>query len=956
MKHGIFIILCYIALSYNASGNPSVYNPPSNLSVTDLQETEANLLWNGNANAVSWIVNYKVLMAEESIEIALQDTIINIQDIISGLRYIWKVKMIDSNGDTTAWSDISTFVVPEWETDCGNVEQLMLAGMTANGLLVQWNPSPGQLSWEVVCGDVGSNPNNEGVRQQTVNLNHTFTGLIQGKPYQIAVRGICNGSQSNWKFMNVKYVADNYYWSLPIQITFETEEENGKTGFVSGISNPWIIGSAENYTNQGNHSLYISFDEGATTNYIAAPTRSYAFTGFYIPQEASSYYIDFKWKSNTTNPNDRLKVYMLEENAMLNIDQMPEDLYLIGQTQYNGNYPQWQSEHLEMPASTFGYTRKVVFAWESDSSGTMAVALDDIYITGRYCPAPYALTANNITAHTATLHWQATEDQTLFNLQYRQTGDTTWQTVNGIDTGYVLSNLDINTEYQYRIQADCQSEQSFWSVVDTFTTALVINAPSNFRLTMLTDTAANLQWNVEGITNGWLFEYKEISGTYITLALQENEVLLDDLAPNTSYIARVRGVTAGYDTSSYSSEILFQTDCSRISTFPYTDLTDTTRCSAEGYCDLETCWRSNNDTLFSPYFDFTPLYTPEMSIQYKASASCQLLIYTRGGGYSLLETLLPTDGYAVKTCNLLPYENEDVIRFAFVNAGYESIPNYEFAITDFTIKDICVSPARLSFTELNRNEVAINWEAYPNNVQWQVVLWNVTGGDSISTFTDVRSWYYGSLVPDDEYIIGVRGICSAGDTAATFTELHFTAVDNMCMPPHNFECTYYGGENGSSIVCTWDSTDGILRWEIEYKSQYAIDPIRDSVWLDNQYTIRDVNPNQTYQIRARSVCMYEGDTSQWTDYVSLFTNSLSAQPYQDRTFEIFPNPTQGVINVKTDLPELKQAQLINSQGVVLRTWETLPMQIDIGNMPSGVYFIKVLIDDVPVSKRFTIQK
>ncbi|MDR0790747.1 MAG: fibronectin type III domain-containing protein [Bacteroidales bacterium] len=956
MKRIILSIFCFVAMICNVFANTSQYNPPTNLSVSELYQTEAKLSWNGSQNAVGWIVNYKVLQAEESTEITLADTAVELQSLVSGLRYIWKVRMIDDDGDTTDWSQIATFVPLGSESDCEPVEQLLLDNMSSSGLSVQWDPALGQTSWEVVCGQVGSNPAFDGVRFITPNLNHSFSGLTSAQTYQIAVRGICNGSVSDWKFINIKYVETDYLWDLPIQTTFETEEENAKIGFISGTSNPWVIGTAENATNMGTQSLYVSSDEGLSTAYIADTTISYAFMDFYVPETASSYYIDFKWKSNTNNANDKLKIYMLTDNSQLSINQPPANDYVIGQAQYTGNHTEWQSEHLEMPADLFGYTKRVVFAWTSTLASSMAVALDDIYITGRYCPAPHDLQHSNITNDSATLNWQSNQDQTLFNLQYKQINDIQWQTINGITPNYILGNLDDNTTYLYRIQADCQTEQSFWSVIDTFTTDIIIYPPTGLRLTNLIDTAATVQW-VEG--NGadrWIFEYKAIAGSYITEELFNAEKTLDNLVPNTSYIVRIRALTPNNDTSGYSNELIFQTYCTIIDNFPVVDLIDTTRCSVDGYCDVEQCWRSNADTLFSPYYDFLPLASPKMSFQYKSTAPCKVLIYTEGNGYSLLENLPASADLITKTYSLITYENEPVVRFAFINPSYSSDLNYGFEVLNFTIEDVCVSPQQLNIVSLNRHNVVADWDVFANNIEWEVVLKNLTNGDSIRQITDVHPWSYNGLTENNEYLLKVRSICSAGDSADNYTELSFTAIDDICMPPANFHCEFYSDGSEHNIICSWDSVGDILRWELEYWSEYAMDPTYDTQWLSSEHIIRDVFVNETYKVRIRTICSADRAPSEWSSWSYLTTNALSAAAYEQRSFEVYPNPTQGVINIKTDLPELKQGQLINSQGVVLRTWESLPMQIDVSNLSAGVYFIKVMINDIPVSKRFTIKK
>ncbi|MDR1726270.1 MAG: fibronectin type III domain-containing protein [Bacteroidales bacterium] len=962
MKKYYLILIFVLVTGYNAFCNHSIYNPPSNLNVSDLYLNDAVLSWENNLNAIGWIVNYKVINADTSFEFYSTDTLLYIDNLVSGLRYIWKVQMIDINNDTTSWSSISTFKTLGCGTGCSQIENLSLYSMNVSSLTVQWEAT-GHGHWEIACGDVGSNPESEGLRATTSNFYYSFSGLEPLKTYQIAVRGMRGGMISDWSYVNIRFLGANSVWNLPVQIDFEFDDEDniyedstdvdGKIGFMSSISNPFVIGTAENATNFGSKAVYISSYDGVTTGYIADTTISYMYFDFFIPSYASSFYIDFKWKAAGNSETDNLKVYQVYDNYALDIKQLPEDNNKIGQMQYFGDGTSWQSEHIEIQPNIFGYTIKIIFAWESVSSGTIAVSLDDIYITGRYCPNLVNLHHSNITSNSVTLSWSANSNQTLFNIQYRKISEETWQIKNGISNNYYLDSLDDYTTYVWRVQSDCGNEQSFWSDADTFTTYTVIIPPTNIRLTALSDTSANVCWDEGTNSVRWLFEYKEINSSFAVSEEFINSKTLSNLTPNTSYIARLRALTSNNDTSNYSDELLFQTFCSTISNYPVVDLEDTIYYSNEGYCNVAECWRTNGDTLFSPYYNFLTLATPEISFKYKSSYSCKLLVYTRGLHYSLLDNLAVTADFQTKTFNMTNYTGEDLIRFAIVNTSNGNNLDTGFAINDFKIEDICLNPDYISITSLSSNSITVNWQANENHTSWQIVLINLTNNDSISKTIDSLPFAYDSLIANNSYLLKVRSICLENDTSENDTELSFVAQDNWCLPPQNFTCIYYSSENGNDIVCEWQDNDEIAFWEIEYKSQYAIDFQRDTIYLFPFYTIRDVPQGERYQIRIRTVCG-NNDTSMWSLWQ--YVNSLNSIPVEESSFSVFPNPTHEILNIKTELPELKQGQLINSNGVVLKVWETLPMQIDVSSLSSGIYFIRVMINGIPVSKRFTIKK
>ena len=90
------------------------------------------------------------------------------------------------------------------------------------------------------------------------------------------------------------------------------------------------------------------------------------------------------------------------------------------------------------------------------------------------CLAPNGLTASAITTSEASLAWNLVGSgiPVDFNLEYRENGSTTWTSISGVSNPYILSGLNANTTYQYRIQANCGGgDLSDWSAIASFTTA-----------------------------------------------------------------------------------------------------------------------------------------------------------------------------------------------------------------------------------------------------------------------------------------------------------------------------------------------------------------------------------------------------------------------------------------------------------------------------------------------------
>ena len=494
MKRRVLFFCFSFLFSALVFSQTSTLPPPSNLVSSDIDANNATLRWDSDENALSWIVNYSVAQSEQVFSMEVTDTVVYITNLVEGTRYNWKVRMIDLQGDTTAWSELASFFTSGFDNNCPKVENLSVSDINANGITIQWVPEQENGTWEVVYDLAGSNPEHEGFSGTT--QNHEFTAnrdLIEHTRYQLAIRTHCTNTVSDWTYLYARYLTENSIHELPIQLDFENESDNLNIGFVNSVNNPWEIADAENASSIGSKAMYISNDSGETFGCDPSTySVSYAYMDFYIPDYAVSYYIDFKYKSQTPLQNAGLKIYMISTGEPLNLTNLPNEEFRVGNVIYSGSENEWISEHIELPTQYIGTTRRLLFAWsnQTGAENNSAIAIDDIYLTARYCAVPTNLSVPSADDNSALITWNFQENQTSFNLQYKPTQSTQWTELSGISPNYVLNDLQASTSYTFRVQADCGQEQSFWSDTAVFSTNMLIESPSNVELTFVGETSA----------------------------------------------------------------------------------------------------------------------------------------------------------------------------------------------------------------------------------------------------------------------------------------------------------------------------------------------------------------------------------------------------------------------------------------------------------------------------------
>lgn len=959
MKQAIVLLLS-LSLSIGAAFSQSeLINPPSGLIVEDLDVTQATIRWNNQTDAAAWIVSYRVFQQEQANQMTTSDTVAYLQELISGTRYLCSVRAIDINGDTTAESEILSFVTLGFDSDCPQVENLSIASMNSGGITVQWFAQSEASSWEVVCSDPGTNPSLEGNSRQTANFEQQMGGLTSCNRYQIAVRSLCSQSVSDWRYIYAKYLPYNVQ-SLPLQFDFENSNDNINVGFINSATNAWEIGTATNASSIGSSALYISNDNGVTNacdNTTAA--ISYAYIDFDIPETAVSFYIDFKYKTTAVLQNAALKVFLVSPESAISIDQLPSADNQVGEAAYIGANNTWTDVHIELPSFHIGTTKRILFLWQNQDNApsSAAVAIDDIYLTARYCATPSNLRAESVSANSAILAWEVRDNQSSYNLEYKPTNQSEWTLLQDVMPNSVFNNLQSATSYTFRVQADCSDEQSFWSDTAVFSTSVPIATPSEVVVTAFDDMSASVSWSSDPEAQKWLVETtnQETQNTNQTEVTQPT-AQLGNLSENTFYAIRVRAVSITNDTSNYSSAVYVHTLCSPIDQFAY-ECNDTIKfTNDEGFCYTRDCWRESTDTLYSPLFNLSTGANPVLMFELLSEGGNvpRLLFTDLNGSFQTLAPLA-LGSNAIVLSDIMARER---VMFAFQSERIEE-RDCNFKIVNFTIKDTCLTPDNLTVNQIEANSAVLEWEAYSNNTSFAIALVNPQTEDTIRTTATGNSHIFENLEPNTEYIVWFSGLC--GELSAeNLAMISFTTAAEAqgCQTPTNFVCQHYQSKGDETIVCTWDDVEDnpYIQWEVNYKEAYAVNFSSATVAHYPRFTLRNLDLGSRWEFRVRAICS-SADVSDWTEIQTVIVGDqgIDAASSKIEELKIYPNPATHILHVKCGTSRITNAQLSDANGRVVKAWDILPEEIDISSFEKGYYFLTMTINSTRISRKISIQ-
>lgn len=262
---------------------------------------------------------------------------------------------------------------------------------------------------------------------------------------------------------------------FPYFCGFETTKEADGWQLVNENSNPnkWVIGKAT--ASDGNKSLYISPDNGASASYKAASGLQIAYKDFTLPV-GSRYEIAFDWKC-MGNLTDRMYVCWLPAAQPIgpsNYASLPTWLtsYWI---QWSGNAlagdtvmfnaRNWQHGQFEVPGTGIPY--RLVFCWVSSDTGEQPISpagcIDNVQIGKKMaCAKPQALDYLAITDASGLFAWYGNSEQ--YELKYRNTKSSFWTEHKGLtQTVDSIKGLTKGT-YTIWVRGICGQDTSIWSV------------------------------------------------------------------------------------------------------------------------------------------------------------------------------------------------------------------------------------------------------------------------------------------------------------------------------------------------------------------------------------------------------------------------------------------------------------------------------------------------------------
>jgi hypothetical protein len=133
-------------------------------------------------------------------------------------------------------------------------------------------------------------------------------------------------------------------------------------------------------------------------------------------------------------------------------------------------------------------------------------------------------------------------------------------------------------------------------------------------------------------------------------------------------------------------------------------------------------------------------------------------------------------------------------------------------------------------------------------------------------------------------------------------------------------------------------------YTIQYRTS-AAQPWTTATTTNLSYTITGLNAATTYTFRIYATCLSGAGTP--TSNSTFTTKSVGISEINDGTFNLAPNPNNGLFRVSTTLKNgtVVQVNLIDVSGRICFTEEksssNSSFDINAANLPKGIYMVKI---------------
>ena len=538
--------------------------------------------------------------------------------------------------------------------------------------------------------------------------------------------------------------------------------------------------------------------------------------------------------------------------------------------------------------------------------------------------------------------------------------------------------------------------------------------PIHFTVTESTLTSVTLSWD-DNFGTSWEIAYGP-SGfdpdddEAIVIPASTNPFEVENLSSASMYQFYVRAICSATETSPWSQAVIGNTECDEISVLPYTEnfdsyVTSSTYTDAHGIAP--NCWTtySQNTSYGAPHITSTGTY-------HWTNSGSNCMVFTCSSAGPDAYAALPTFADPLNTLKLTFWRAMESTSYGELTVGY--VTNLNSLATSFvavaTIPSVGSSAGDTISVNFNTTSIPadgnICFHWYKDGTFYSCCIDDIVvtlAGDApvvtdptvatnaATAVTQTTATLNATITNPDGVTITAKGFEWKATTGGTYTQIagtgtgnSFTAnlTDLTANTGYTYKAfitfngsTVYGSEmtfttqNGGGESCnvptnlnvsnittttatmSWTAGGSETSWKVGYKLQSA-SQWQEATVQTTSYNLEGLTASSTYDVRVKAICADgESDfvTSSFTTGVGIENITLA------NSISLMPNPADNYIDLRVNSNvSVNEAVVYNAFGQMVQTVILTDnhARIDLSNMASGMYFVRVNGEGVTATKKF----
>ncbi len=401
--------------------------------------------------------------------------------------------------------------------------------------------------------------------------------------------------------------------------------------------------------------------------------------------------------------------------------------------------------------------------------------------------------------------------------------------------------------------------------------------------------SVEIAWSA-GLASKWDMEYGvsgfEPTGTpTVEDITNHTNYSLTGLQGTTSYDVYLRADCENDETSEWAGPFSFSTLCSKVTTFPYTEVfsseaalscwtEERTPASDKGWSVADfglsgNCLRfdakenpfGNKSRIASPAFDLSAQSNFELRFSYQSPTWTQanILISTDGGtSFTELATLnIGTSNYVEKVYDLADYcgSGFDNVVIAFEGTSNAQYGDSYFRVDNFYVgpQPTCPDPENVRLETRTSNSLTLAWDGGLATA-WDLIL--VPSSDAMPaepTHPNITEnpYTFTGLGTETAYKIYVRAHCSASEIGE-WSQVVWAQTTGECPRPEQLEALNI---EPTTATLKWDGL-GITTFDVELRlmDEEFTGTATNTGLTENTLALTGLTASTSYKFRVKAVC------------------------------------------------------------------------------------------------------